>query len=164
MGLISRVSSRTYRCMSSSHFSKKYEKPTTTTKHKELVSDIYNTLIDIEILGVVFERHRKHKTEPILPSTTTTSSSTKTHAASQQNTDTSSSSSITTTITTTQSPPLPDAIEEKFGYDVFGNVTQGKGTLKITCECKCPQCHRSIVATRFAPHLEKCMGMGRAAS
>merc|ERR1712110_380666 len=145
MGLISRVSSRTYRCMSSSHFSKKYEKPTTTTtKHKELVSDIYNTLIDIEILGVVFERHRKNKTEPILPSTTTTTSSSSTTTKPQQNTDT-SSSSITTTITT-QSPPQqqplpPDAIEEKFGYDVFGNVTQGKGTLKITCECKCPQCH-----------------------
>merc|ERR1712110_787689 len=112
MGLISRVSSRTYRCMSSSHFSKKYEKPTTTTtKHKELVSDIYNTLIDIEILGVVFERHRKHKTEPILPITTTTtsSSSTKT-AATNSSTDTSTttSSSITTTTTATQSPPLPD--------------------------------------------------------
>ena len=23
----------------------------------------------------------------------------------------------------------------------------------------CPECHRFVAATRFAPHLEKCMGM-----
>jgi len=60
--------------------------------------------------------------------------------------------------------PATYEITVKPGYDVFGYVTQGKGTPKIGQECKCPQCHRSIAATRFAPHLEKCMGMGRAAS
>jgi hypothetical protein len=28
-------------------------------------------------------------------------------------------------------------------------------------ECICPSCKRNLVAIRFAPHLEKCMGMGR---
>ncbi|KAH9403988.1 Ataxin-7-like protein 3 [Tyrophagus putrescentiae] len=31
-------------------------------------------------------------------------------------------------------------------------------------ECVCPSCKRSLAASRLAPHLEKCMGMGRNAS
>ncbi|KAB0405536.1 hypothetical protein E2I00_002689, partial [Balaenoptera physalus] len=31
-------------------------------------------------------------------------------------------------------------------------------------ECVCPNCSRSIAASRFAPHLEKCLGMGRNSS
>ena len=31
-------------------------------------------------------------------------------------------------------------------------------------ECVCPNCNRSIAASRFAPHLEKCLGMGRNSS
>uniref|UniRef100_A0A1I7ZBD7 SAGA-associated factor 11 n=1 Tax=Steinernema glaseri TaxID=37863 RepID=A0A1I7ZBD7_9BILA len=31
-------------------------------------------------------------------------------------------------------------------------------------ECKCPECGRTIAATRFAPHLENCLGMGRTAA
>jgi len=31
-------------------------------------------------------------------------------------------------------------------------------------ECHCPNCGRSLAAIRFAPHLEKCMGMGRNSS
>ncbi len=31
-------------------------------------------------------------------------------------------------------------------------------------ECACPNCGRNLAATRFAPHLEKCMGMGRNSS
>ncbi|PAA76811.1 hypothetical protein BOX15_Mlig034601g3, partial [Macrostomum lignano] len=30
--------------------------------------------------------------------------------------------------------------------------------------CRCPNCHRRLAASRLAPHLEKCMGMGRLAS
>ena len=29
----------------------------------------------------------------------------------------------------------------------------------LTVECPC--CKKGLAATRFAPHLEKCMGMGR---
>lgn len=38
--------------------------------------------------------------------------------------------------------------------------TQSTGTNgMLTAECPC--CKKVLAATRFAPHLEKCMGMGR---
>lgn len=43
--------------------------------------------------------------------------------------------------------------------DIFG---QAPG--KKNYECICPSCNRSLAASRFAPHLEKCMGMGRNSS
>ncbi|CAK1550424.1 unnamed protein product [Leptosia nina] len=45
--------------------------------------------------------------------------------------------------------------------DVFGF-----SVLKKTPDsnCSCPNCERPVSATRFAPHLEKCMGMGRNSS
>lgn len=51
-------------------------------------------------------------------------------------------------------------IVNKKGLDVFGQVANHK---KQT-ECLCPTCQRCMVASRFAPHLEKCMGMGRISS
>ncbi|KAH7698242.1 SAGA complex, partial [Aphelenchoides avenae] len=44
-------------------------------------------------------------------------------------------------------------------YDIFGNHEA-----KRAMECKCFECGRMIAATRFAPHLEKCIGMGRNSS
>lgn len=41
--------------------------------------------------------------------------------------------------------------------DVFGTAN-----VKKAFECSCPNCDRLVAANRFAPHLEKCMGMGRA--
>ncbi|XP_071450658.1 ataxin-7-like protein 3 isoform X2 [Hetaerina americana] len=43
--------------------------------------------------------------------------------------------------------------------DVFGQLP-----VKKQHECVCPSCHRNLAASRFAPHLEKCMGMGRNSS
>lgn len=45
------------------------------------------------------------------------------------------------------------------GLDVFGQTP-----LKKQVECVCPHCQRNLAANRFAPHLEKCMGMGRNSS
>lgn len=45
------------------------------------------------------------------------------------------------------------------GLDVFGH-----GPGKRAMECICPNCGRNMAASRFAPHLEKCMGMGRNSS
>ncbi|XP_033624661.1 ataxin-7-like protein 3 [Asterias rubens] len=45
------------------------------------------------------------------------------------------------------------------GRDVFG-----KPPLKKQIDCVCPHCNRNLSASRFAPHLEKCMGMGRNSS
>jgi SAGA-associated factor 11 len=42
------------------------------------------------------------------------------------------------------------------GFDVFGQQQ-----MKKSVECACPNCDRVIAVSRVAPHLEKCMGMGR---
>ncbi|KAK0420505.1 hypothetical protein QR680_014728 [Steinernema hermaphroditum] len=47
------------------------------------------------------------------------------------------------------------------------STSNGKSTsngARSKHECKCPECGRTIAATRFAPHLENCLGMGRNAS
>ncbi|OCT62203.1 ataxin-7-like protein 3 isoform X1 [Xenopus laevis] len=59
----------------------------------------------------------------------------------------------------------PDSVKDfeivdQPGVDIFGQVyNQWKSK-----ECVCPNCNRSIAASRFAPHLEKCLGMGRNSS
>lgn len=40
--------------------------------------------------------------------------------------------------------------------DVFGLSATKKTP---DCNCSCPNCERPVSATRFAPHLEKCMGI-----
>lgn len=49
--------------------------------------------------------------------------------------------------------------ESSHGYDTFGSTTS-----KEIHECICPICERTVGAIRFAPHLEKCLGMGRVSS
>ncbi|XP_005111302.1 ataxin-7-like protein 3 isoform X2 [Aplysia californica] len=51
------------------------------------------------------------------------------------------------------------AIIDRPGMDVLGQVPSKKNY-----ECVCPNCQRNLAASRFAPHLEKCMGMGRNSS
>lgn len=51
------------------------------------------------------------------------------------------------------------AIIDAKGLDIFGQLP-----MKKQHECICPNCHRNLAASRFAPHLEKCMGMGRNSS
>lgn len=54
----------------------------------------------------------------------------------------------------------PPEIVDQPGVDIFGQVyNQWKNK-----ECECPNCKRLIAASRFAPHLEKCLGMGRNSS
>lgn len=53
-------------------------------------------------------------------------------------------------------------IVDRQGQDVFGESSATTG--KKAYECVCPHCDRTLVAQRFAPHLEKCMGMGRNSS
>lgn len=40
--------------------------------------------------------------------------------------------------------------------DVFGSAN-----VKKAIDCTCPNCDRLVAASRFAPHLEKCMGKYR---
>lgn len=51
-------------------------------------------------------------------------------------------------------------IVEDPGLDVFGQPP----VIKKFQDCICPSCNRGLAASRFAPHLEKCMGMGRNSS
>lgn len=48
-------------------------------------------------------------------------------------------------------------IKDGPGLDVFGQPLSKKKQYS----CVCPNCNRSLAASRLAPHLEKCMGMGR---
>ena len=58
--------------------------------------------------------------------------------------------------------PIPPElrINDTPGVDIFGQVLSKKPNF----ECECPKCNRMLAAARFAPHLEKCMGMGRNSS
>ena len=53
-------------------------------------------------------------------------------------------------------------ISDEKGVDVFGESSAL--AMKKQYECTCPHCDRTLAASRFAPHLEKCMGMGRNSS
>ena len=52
-------------------------------------------------------------------------------------------------------------VVEVKGLDIFGSSPQA---IKKNIDCICPNCHRTLGAQKFAPHLEKCMGMGRNSS
>ncbi|XP_052756375.1 SAGA-associated factor 11 homolog [Galleria mellonella] len=59
--------------------------------------------------------------------------------------------------------------EEEDGYKIVNSPecdVFGFSIMKKTPDsnCSCPNCERPVSATRFAPHLEKCMGMGRNSS
>jgi len=53
------------------------------------------------------------------------------------------------------------AIVQDKSLDVFGNSAQD---IKKFVECTCPKCSRVLGTAKFAPHLEKCLGMGRNSS
>lgn len=47
----------------------------------------------------------------------------------------------------------PYTIVDLPDMDVFGSSNSKKAI-----DCNCPNCNRIVAASRFAPHLEKCMG------
>jgi len=97
--------------------------------------EVFDTMIDEIVLGLCFDIHRNIKTGS--------------YAAIQ--------------LTQAESPPMPIA-----GHvDVFGlpvTTITGLPSLKTVPQIECPNCNRTLAASRFAPHLEKCMGMGRNSS
>lgn len=50
--------------------------------------------------------------------------------------------------------PKPFSFVNQPDIDVFGANSN-----KIAMDCTCPKCERAVAASRFAPHLEKCMGL-----
>lgn len=47
------------------------------------------------------------------------------------------------------------------GLDVFGQTAQESQLIREQKTCPCPKCGTVIGVSKCAPHLEKCMGMGR---
>ena len=97
--------------------------------------EIFNQMVDEIVLGMCFDIHKSVRTGC--------------YSAIQ--------------LTAEESPPMSIA-----GHvDVFGlavTTITGLPSLKTVPQIECPNCSRSLAASRFAPHLEKCMGMGRNSS
>ena len=98
--------------------------------------EIFNQMLDEIVLGLCFDIHKSIKTG--------------TYSVTQ--------------LTAEDSPPIPIS-----GHvDVFGQpvtTLTGLPTMKNVPQIECPNCSsRTLAASRFAPHLEKCMGMGRNSS
>ena len=53
--------------------------------------------------------------------------------------------------------PLECGLVVRDGVDVFGK----KPDVNAVGSFECIHCRRNVVASRFAPHLEKCMGIGK---
>lgn len=61
--------------------------------------------------------------------------------------------------TTVGDPSISGSENNKHGVDIFGQTHPAVATEVF----ECMNCNRNIMAGRFAPHLEKCMGKGRRA-
>lgn len=67
---------------------------------------------------------------------------------------------VTTVQPAVQPQPIPPAAGVKGPVDVFGQTHPAVATDKVTCQ----SCGRQVTAGKFSPHLEKCLGKGRAAA
>ena len=56
--------------------------------------------------------------------------------------------------------PIPAPAGVKGPVDVFGQTHPAVATEKV----RCGRCMRMVTAGKFSPHLEKCLGKGRAAA
>lgn len=113
--------------------------------------EVFDELVDDAILGLAFEVHRSVKTGAYL-------------LGEFDETEINSKTSSGTNASIAQESQIG---HNSYALDVFGQTvsnTSGVPPLKKQCECVCPNCQRNLAASRFAPHLEKCMGMGRNSS
>ena len=114
--------------------------------------EVFDELVDDAILGLAFEVHRSVKTGAYLLG---------------ELDELEGATKNTTGSNVTSLGPDGQIGSGAFALDVFGqtvSTTSGVPALKKQCECICPNCQRNLAASRFAPHLEKCMGMGRNSS
>lgn len=60
---------------------------------------------------------------------------------------------------------LRETVDEAYNEEEFivssSTDNEKQQAVKKAQDCTCPICNRVVFASRFAPHLEKCMGMGR---
>ena len=55
--------------------------------------------------------------------------------------------------------PVIMYVVNKVGLDIYGQKIDNHDANGELVEC--PVCKKSVAASRFAPHLEKCLGIGR---
>ncbi len=119
----------------------------------QLMAWALDDIIDELSIGVCFEVHRSIKLNYFHLDDLFRNQTTQHHAVHQP------ASHLTfQTSSPCQSAKLPLCTLPY--YDVFGLPLNQKKQI----DCSCPSCGRLVAATRLAPHLEKCMGMGRSSS
>lgn len=131
-----------------------------------LAQSLYEEVVDEVVLGIVFEEHRGAKLG--LTALLENGSNCETPSDFDGADETSNSGSRTFPV------PSNDGGDEHFQqqYQLPSSATAAAEVLaaaaaaliKRPAECVCPNCQRNMAASRFAPHLEKCMGMGRNSS
>lgn len=148
----------------------------------QLLNNLINNLIDAEIVALCFEKYRSHKnkglialnlTEQQLLTLSNLSSNRqdrirRINVMKESNSDNYNiNNQRRTNEINNNNSEQPNGyytiINHSPNFDIFGKPINGKGS-KINIETKCPQCKTTMNATRFAPHLSKCMGMGRTSS
>lgn len=121
-------------------------------KVDELMASYYNHLVEVLIQGECFESYRKAKVGQLLggPGIVERSmeeAAVEAAAASSSDDDDDDSSEA-------------NRSRGDGTGDIFGTTNQ----MVKKMDCDCPHCQRNLSASRLAPHLEKCMGMGRNSS
>ena len=120
-----------------------------TSTFSDLCLDALEDIIDELSIGVVFEVHRSIKLNYFHLDDMFSSASSSINAPTVETDPQIRIESI---------PKLPLCT---LPYcDIFGMPLNQKKQI----DCSCPNCGRMVAATRLAPHLEKCMGMGRSSS
>lgn len=122
--------------------------------------NIYNELIDDVIFGVILQIHRASKLGYIMYMDPDLDSQFLEHFKMYSDYDVLgifSNFSETNTNNTGNSKASSNGNAGRNGQSSNSNSL-------LKYECHCPNCGRSLAAIRFAPHLEKCMGMGRSSS
>ncbi|XP_017485185.1 PREDICTED: SAGA-associated factor 11 homolog [Rhagoletis zephyria] len=135
-----------------------------------IANRLFDNIFDSYLLGVILQNYRMAKTSCIKILEENITQNTSEASETSIKTYVSGLSSTTAAVfllnffpSETSQQSKPNRTNKKrdiSNVDILGNSLAS--IRKI--ECVCPSCKRSLAASRLAPHLEKCMGMGRNAS
>ncbi|KAL3078755.1 hypothetical protein niasHS_014537 [Heterodera schachtii] len=120
----------------------------------EVIDHLTESILENVFVGLMFEMHRNIAINKLvgLKEELVTSEQTKNETDRERK------------AATDESPPCATAANGGRTTQRGGKRTNGgRSRGAAECKCKCFVCHQMIAAVRFAPHLEKCIGIGRAA-
>ncbi|KAL3113679.1 hypothetical protein niasHT_016769 [Heterodera trifolii] len=120
----------------------------------EVIDHLTESILENVFVGLMFEMHRNIAINKLvgLKEELVTSDQTKNETDRERK------------AATDESPPCATAANGGRTTQRGGKRTNGgRSRGAAECKCKCFVCHQMIAAVRFAPHLEKCIGIGRAA-